>query len=526
MKFYKQATISIIALMILQGCNIDDTSDNNDGSGNTTSASMSYNGNSQNISSGTGNSKNISSQNDQNEYKQHGNNDRDNRYGNNDRDNRYGNNDRDNRYENNDRDDRDKRYGQREIKKTTAYFGDKENNRIVVVDVENMKLIDEIYTGHEKSYAAEVIKIKGQGHSKNKKLYVDNRGSDAIDVIDSSTNSIINTIDIPFHPRSMDINKHTGLVSVSGTDKPMVAIIDGRTDKLLAVAGRDEVTYPTTSGHSYVSSGTLASGHPHWLDDEHFVVIDRQAMKITTYKLVNNGDEYSAEKINEIDTPSPVHNLIPPDVHGMKGHNKNGRYFPIFYATAEGSDSAYPSVLKLYFEPNKGLSILENLEIKKDGLSKNEMGVHHLNFIKRTQKIYVGSDEGTLFVIDYSTSPMKIIKTLQAGKGAGHTAEMEHSRAGDIAIVINHKDSFITIMDTYNDTKIADVEVSKLPKDKIGKVQTQSHPKYHFSEDGRYFYMFLTEEGAFVKVDLTTYKVVDRLEIGGKIAMGSFIEEH
>ena len=417
-------------------------------------------------------------------------------------------------------------------KDTVAYFGDKANNRVDVVDVDNMELKDEIYTGHQKTYAAEVIKTHGQMHNSDKKMYIDNRGSNAIDVMYSSSNSITNTIDLPFHPRSIDVEEETGLVSVSGTDKPMIAIIDGRTDKLLTTAGRNIVTQPTTSGHSYVSSGTLASGHPQWLDRDHFVLIDRQAMKIITYKLVKNGTTYSTQVVNELDTPSPVHNLIPPKEHGHAGHKHNdGQHdkggddntYPIFYATAEGSDSAYPSVMKLYFSPDEGLKLLENLELKKSGLSKDVMGIHHLNFIKRTQKIYVGSDEGTLFVVDYSSDPMRIIKTLKAGKGAGHTAQMEHSHLGNIAVVINHKDKFITVMNTDTDTKIADIDVSNLGADKIGKVQTQSHPQYHFSNDGRYFYLFLTEEGALVKVDLDSKKVVDRLEIGGKIAMGSFI---
>ncbi|MCB4744542.1 MAG: hypothetical protein LGB07_02665, partial [Sulfurovum sp.] len=71
-----------------------------------------------------------------------------------------------------------------------------------------------------------------------------------------------------------------------------------------------------------------------------------------------------------------------------------------------------------------------------------------------------------------------------------------------------------------------DIEVSKLSKDELGTVQTQSHPQYHFSKDGRYFYMFLTEEGSLVKVDLSAKKVVQRLEIGGKLAMGSFVVSH
>ncbi|SHO80973.1 hypothetical protein MNB_SV-15-25 [hydrothermal vent metagenome] len=413
-------------------------------------------------------------------------------------------------------------------KNTRAYFGDKENNKIEIVDVENMKLIDEIYTGHQKTYSAEVIKIHGQGHTNNKKMYVANRGSNAIDVIDTLTNSIITTIDLPFYPRSIDVQKDTGLVSVSGTNKPMIAIIDGNTDRLLATTGRDIVTYPTTTGHSYVSSGTLASGHPHWLDRDHFVLIDREALNIVTYKLVNDGSSYSIEKINELTTPSPVHNLIPPEIHGDQGeqHGNNSIIYPIFYATAEGSNSNYPSVMKLYFSPNEGLKLLENLELKKDGLSKDIMGIHHLNFIKTTKKIYVGSNENTLFIVDYSQTPMKIIKTLQAGKGAGHTAQMEHGLVGNISVVINHKDRFITLINTDNDTKIVDINVSNVSEDKIGNVQTQSHPKYHFSQDGRYFYLFLTEEGALVKVDLTTQRVVNRLDIGGKIAMGSFIENH
>jgi NMD protein affecting ribosome stability and mRNA decay len=149
----------------------------------------------------------------------------------------------------------------------------------------------------------------------------------------------------------------------------------------------------------------------------------------------------------------------------------------------------------------------------------NIMGVHHLNFLKDQKTIYVGSDEGTLFIIDYTSTPMRIVKTVQAGKGAGHTDEMKHNQ---IAVVINHKDKFITLMNTQNHTKIADIEVSSL--NEVGTVQTHSHPQYHFSKDGRYFYLFLTEEGALVKVDLIDKKVVERLEIGGKLAMGSFVE--
>ena len=442
-----------------------------------------------------------------------------------------------------------------ENESVVAWFGDKVNNRIVVVDVDSMQLVDEISTGHQKTYAAEVIKVHGQ-KTKTPKMYIDNRGSDAIDVLDSSTNEIIKTINLPFHPRSIAVNKETGLVAVSGVDKPMTAIIDSNTDTLIATVGDNNVTYPVTSGHSYVSSGTLACGHPEWLDESHFVLLDRQSKQIKTYKIFKNTDgSWQTTLLNTIDTPSPIHNLIPPHIHGQVGHkisskaksstnmsarnknhdgdknksdeNKNSkkhmgsqRYSTVFYATAEGATDIYPSVLKLEFDENTGLKIVDNLEIKKDGLSANVMGVHHLNFMKDQKHIYVGSDEGNLFVVNYSQSPIQIEKIIPAGKGAGHTDEFKH---GNIAVVINHKDRFITLMNTTTNTKIADIDVSKIDDSLIGKVQTQSHPQYHFSQDGKYFYIFLTEEGELVKVSLEDKEVVERLKIGGKIAMGSFV---
>ncbi len=437
-------------------------------------------------------------------------------------------------------------------KTVRAFFGDKENNQIDVVDVDNMQLIDTIPTGHQKTYAAEVIKFHGQ-ETQTPKMYIDNRGSDAIDVLDSATNEIVKTINLPFHPRSISVNKDTGLVAVSGVDKPMTAIIDAKTDTLIATVGENNVTYPVTSGHSYVSSGTLACGHPEWLDNNHFVLLDRQNKEIKTYKIFKDANgAWQTTLVNTLQTPSPIHNLIPPKIHGKvgkkiamashsfeKGNHENQQYkesqsnqstnkkhagteqySTIFYATAEGATDVYPSVLKLEFNENTGLKIVDNLEIKKEGISANVMGVLHLIFMKDHKHIYVGSNEGGLFIVNYATSPMRIEKIVAAGKGAGHTDEFKH---GNIAVVINHKDKFITLMNTATNTKIANIDVSQIDDSLVGKVQTQSHPQYHFSEDGKYFYMFLTEEGALVKVNLITKELEQRLDIGGKIAMGSFI---
>jgi hypothetical protein len=397
-----------------------------------------------------------------------------------------------------------------------AYFGDTTNNTAVVVNVDTMTLENTIATNHSKTYALEIIKLKGQGHNnKPTKMYIDNRGSNALDVFDIATQTITKTIDLDFYPRSIAVEKNSGLVAVSGTNKAMISIINSLTNQVIATVGQDKITYPTTSGHDYLSSGTLASGHPHWLDEKHFVLINRQNMTISTYKIEQNTNNiWETTKINVLTTSSPVHNLIPPEIHGQHGDVYGSS---IFYATAEGSTNIYPQILKLEFTPSNGLSLLETLTIKKDDLLANEMGVHHLNFLEDQKTIYVGSHEGTLFVVDYTTSPMSISKTIQAGIGAGHTDEFKHN---NIAIVINHKDKFITLINSATHTKIADIQVSNL--ETIGTQQTQSHPQYHFSEDGRYIYLFLTQEGELVKVDLTNKKVIQRVKVGGTLTMGTF----
>jgi len=72
-------------------------------------------------------------------------------------------------------------------KGTRAFFGDKENNSIIVVDVEKMEHIREISTGHLMTYTTDKI-------GNDLKAYTVNRGSNAIDVVDTRNMKITKTI--------------------------------------------------------------------------------------------------------------------------------------------------------------------------------------------------------------------------------------------------------------------------------------------------------------------------------------------
>jgi len=385
-------------------------------------------------------------------------------------------------------------------KGTKAFFGDKENNTIVVVDIDKMEHLREVSTGHSLTYTTDKI---GDGS----KAYAVNRGSNAIDVIDTNSMEITKTIKLQHTPRSAEAeNKTLQLCAVSGMNKAMISIISSKTDEVVAVVGDPTITQPVNN------HGPHATGHPFWLDAHHFILIDRKKQKIFTYHIQQKeNNAWQTTLLNSVDTIASAHQIIP----------RKGRYFGDknkFYLTVEGSDTHYPMIMELQLVKGVGLVKTRELEIYKKGSSTYETHVHHGDFHPKKKLIYVGSKEGNFFIVNYQT--MQIVKTFKAGKGAGHTAMIPQK---NLAIIINHKDRFITVVDTKTDEKIKDILVSGVFEDFVGRKTIQAHPKYHASKDGKYFYAFLTEEGAFYRVDLDKLELDKRLIVGGHPAQGSFI---
>ena len=386
---------------------------------------------------------------------------------------------------------------------TKAFFGDKANNQVVVVDVENMKLVTQVPTGHLITYTADEV-------TGRPKVYVVNRGSNAMDVQDVNSYQIIKTIPLDHFPRSAEqMNTTLQLNETSGMDKAMASIIDYNTDEVVAVVGTNQKVDKNNNPNF---GGSHATGHPFWLDANHFALLDRYKRKVITYYVQKDvNGEWAVAKLNEIATTSSIHQIVP----------RKGDYFGdpnLFYGTAEGAPGIYPSIIEFRLIPGQGLVKSRELQLKKDGVDLNSMWLHHGDFHPSQSLLYVGSGDGTLFIINYAT--MTIEKTIQAGKGAGHTVMIPQK---NLAIVINHKDVFVTVVNLATNSKIADVKVSD-HNEWVGSKTIQAHPKYHFSANGKYFYAFLTEEGRMYKMDLDTLTVAGSVETGGKPAQGSFVK--
>ena len=390
-------------------------------------------------------------------------------------------------------------------KQTKAFFGDKEHNCVRIIDVEKMQLsqpIDEVFTEHEITYTAD--KVFNQP-----KVYVVNRGSNAIDVISTETFELTKTIELKHFPRSAEsMNIELNLSEATGMDKPMATIIDIVTDEIIATVGEnkkvDTLNNPTFGG-------SHATGHPFWLDKNHFIISDRYNREISTYYISKESDKWITKKLNTLKTTTSIHQIIP-----SKGNYKGEEN--IFYGTAEGAKGIYPSIIQFKFEPKKGLKQIKELTLQKEGIDVDDMWLHHGDFHPTQKLLYVGSGDGTLFIVNYES--MKIVKTIKVGKGAGHTVMIKKR---DLAVVINHKDTFVTVIDTKTNRKIIDIKVSDLDH-LVGNAMIQAHPKYHVSSTGQYMYAFLTEDGAIYELDLEQLKVSRSLKIGGQPSQGSFVK--
>ena len=72
-------------------------------------------------------------------------------------------------------------------------------------------------------------------------LYAQKYNENTIAVIDTNTNKVIGNIELEFRPMYMDINLITNQVYLSGNNNKLIAIIDGNTNELREFDNPDKV---------------------------------------------------------------------------------------------------------------------------------------------------------------------------------------------------------------------------------------------------------------------------------------------
>ena len=380
-----------------------------------------------------------------------------------------------------------------------AFYGDKQLDRVVVIDVENMALTAEINTIGIDPYPVDQAGTLD-------KVYAITRGSNSIDVIDANTLEPKGLIELEHYPRSSEAyNPILRLQLVTGVDKPMASLIDIETDKVIASVGDSSLVFPIDYG------GSNATGHPYWFSSDKFALIDRGSRTIHLYKVIQTKGKYPKWRVNLLDsvsTPTAVHHFVKRDLTDLKGQDSI-----TYYALSEGSPDLgiSPAILKYVLKRNK-LILADKVNLAVDGIEN--MGSHHADMHPDGKTMYVGSTEGNIYVVDIQN--MEVVKIIQAGLGAGHTTFVPQR---NIAVVTNHKDTFVTIIDTLNHERIQDITVSG---ESINGEILQSHSSF-VSPDMNFFYAFATDNGVFYELDLEKLEVTRTLETGGTPLQGVFI---
>ena len=373
-----------------------------------------------------------------------------------------------------------------------AYYGDWDSNAIYIFDVDYMRLLTIVENTGDGPY--------GIDQQSPEKAYALTRKTESLTIVNNQTFENDGLIPLIHKPRSTNYNSTTDLTLVSGGDKAMTSIIKVEKDKVVKVIGKNKETHP----HDY--GGSLSTGHPLWVTDQHFFMLDRAARKIQLWNR-------HGERLSTLRTATSVHHIFQQPAATMEADDES-----VYYAVEEGNqgERISPAILRFKLRGNRLVKTgrVELNSINPSRYDASVMGAHHAAFRPEGKFIYVGSAEGHLFVIN--KEKMKVKKVIKVGKGAGHTTFLSMRNQ---AIITNHNDKFVSVIDTVNHERVRNVKVAKTASPDY---KSQAHTS-GVSLDMQYFYSAASHDGVFYRINLDTWNVKKTLPVDANLLMGSFI---
>ena len=362
---------------------------------------------------------------------------------------------------------------------SSAYYGDFSSNSVHIVNLDKMSL-EKTLTGAKGPYGLEPV-----GHNYLISL---TRKATSVDVIDVKNKKIVHTLALGYQPREVSTNPSKTYTVISGRDIAAHTLINTRTGKVIRHYNRNKIKTTVTD-----FGGQNATGHPFFVNDHQYLILDRPAREIRLYHAI-----YGLQ--DTLHTETSTHHIL------KKGND--------LYVSLEGSGSSgnfvSPGVIKM--QVNYNSIMLDDIAYLEDS-AVNAMGVHHINFHYDGRHIYTGSNNGLVYVID--SNNMNVVDSFESGKGGGHTDfSPKHKRA----MVTNHKSDFITLVNVANPTNntiIKDINVATFVSD----IALQGHTQV-MGDDENHFYGAATNDGIFFEVSMTTGEVTRKLDLKGELQQG------
>ena len=370
-----------------------------------------------------------------------------------------------------------------DLKNAKLYYGDIKNNRVLVFNITAMELVDTIDGVGE--YPYEVTKLS------QKEIVSINRKDYGVALIDERTNTITRSVPLDFKPRSLQLKDNH--ILVSSVSEPSELLFDREFSNGVKY-GDSPYVDPTSYGGSY------ATGHPYWVNENYFLLLDRCEKAVELYKIG------SGEPIDKLHTTTSVHHVIYEDGY--------------YYGVMEGDATTAPGILKFTIAYEKIKIIAQRLFSDFSDTNVSDMGAHHLAMHPDGKHIFVPSREGVVYVI--KSDDLSLVDTLTTGKGAGHIL---FSKVDKITYMVttNHKDIYKSIFDVSdidNIKKLKDIYFdTEIPEG----VTTQSHTT-HAIGDRIYFTYNDANTTSLIELNLVDLNISRRLEIpNAQALMGTLV---
>ena len=351
----------------------------------------------------------------------------------------------------------------KEVQSDYIFYGDINNNDVLKINYKTMELNNTIHSNGVYPYEI--------ANGFDNELLVLNRGDTNIGLLNNS--EVTGTYTLEFQPRSISLNRTSKTILLCSSSDPYSQII---ADTL--IYSDSEYKEPNSFG------GKGATGHPLWINEKYFFLLDRTENSIELYEVG------TAAPVAKLQTSSSVHQL-----------QKQGDYF---YGTLEGvREGVSPGIVKFKIAYAKFENVNESLLSDFNNLpvdfNSTTWGFHHFSFHPDGKYLYTGSYEGNVFVFD--TVNLKLVDSFKAGLGVGHFKFYQNT-----LITTNHFDTFKSVYDAIDPLHNKFIKNVSLSKTRVtGKIM-QSHTSFIVG-DNLYFTYNVADESRLYKMSLVDYKV-------------------
>jgi hypothetical protein len=422
---------------------------------------------------------------------------------------------------------------------SVAYYSDNQNDRVVAFDPVEMSITAVIPTKGTKPYPI--------GKANDKKTYVSTRDSFSIDVLNNFdvingtvNKKTIRQIQLKHSPRSFAYGPARGIAVVAGNSDPWATLLlptDPGNSAVQRLYKEPKGPYNIDGSGDENSGGNTSSGHPLCTQDGLFILLNRTNRTISLFSVYQEGDTpldtlnlANLEVEELIDDPDIQPGSTLSSAHHIARSSKERE--KVYFASLEGSFN--------------GSGVIETGGVLKFKIVGEELvvvdyqptgsAVHHLDVTSDGEYVLQGTTddgEGKLYVLHAGAdadAPMSVSRVIDAGKGAGHVFSSDER---NLAIVTNHDDKFLTVIDTdWNDDGNIDApetwttaeawiprgatsdDSGNIGRDSTRaggqKIQAHTASASGIDPQEQYYYGSAAADGIFYRIDLgNLYKYAD-----------------